>query len=178
MAKNQNKSSTASLNAKLYGSVSTELYGGGPTKTSVKLSARYNPRSLTELAANKLEQMIKPKSLVELAAEKIEQSIKQPAKITKPSKMLPTLKTLAAQALVKDKINYWENKANNRLYKNTMRGGRRPNPIPAPRTKKKQPVAAPRTKIGEKRRAPNGFTKSYEIGLKIGAARKCETGDK
>ena len=27
--------------------------------------------------------------------------------------MLPTLKTVAAQALVKDKINYWENKANN-----------------------------------------------------------------
>ena len=55
----------------------------------------------------------KPKSLVQLAAEKIEQSIKQPAKIPKPSKLTPTLKTLAAKALVKDKINYWENKTNN-----------------------------------------------------------------
>ena len=26
---------------------------------------------------------------------------------------MPTLKTLAAQSLVKDIINYWENKANN-----------------------------------------------------------------
>ena len=42
--------------------------------------------------------------------------------------------------------------------------GRRP--IPAPRRKKQQPVAAPRTKINEKRRALNGYTKSYEIGLK------------
>lgn len=49
---------------------------------------------------------------MQLAAEKIEQSIKQPARITKPSKLLPPLKTLVAQALVKDKMNYWENKAN------------------------------------------------------------------
>lgn len=39
-------------------------------------------------------------------------------------------------------------------------------PIPAPRTKKQQPVPAPRTKINEKRRALNGFTKSYEIELR------------
>ena len=47
-----------------------------------------------------------------------------------------------------------------------MRLGRRPIPIPAPRTKKQQPVAAPRTKTGEKQRALKGFAKSYEIGLK------------
>ena len=85
--------------------------------------------------------------------------------------MLPTLKTLPAQALVKDKAKFWNEKANNDasingLYKNTMRGGRRPTPIPAPRTKKQQSVAAPRTKTGEKRRALKSFTKSYEIGLK------------
>lgn len=52
-------------------------------------------------------------TIVQLAAEKIEQSIKQPAKIPKPGKLTPTLKTLAGKALIKDKINYWENKANN-----------------------------------------------------------------
>ena len=100
-----------------------------------------------------------------MTAEKIERSLKQPAKITKPSKMLPTLKTLAEQALVKDKVKFWDEKANNDAFiKNTIRGGTRP--IPAPRTKKQQPVAAPRTKIGEKQRVLKGFTKSYEIGLK------------
>ena len=139
MGINKNKSSRS--NYKL------RSHDGLPVKSQAVLSARYNPRPLTELAANEIEQSVrmprlaKPKSLVQLTAEKIEQSIKQPAKITKPSKMLPTLKTLAAQALVKDKINYWENKANNdapinRLYKNTMRWGRRPTPIPVPRTKK------------------------------------------
>ena len=43
-------------------------------------------------------------------------------------------------------------------------------PIPAPRRKhllgSKIPIPAPRTKIGEKRRALNGYTKSYEIGIK------------
>ena len=33
--------------------------------------------------------------------------------LPKPSKLTPTLKTLAAKALVKDKINCWENKTNN-----------------------------------------------------------------
>ena len=169
MGTNKNKSSRS--NYKL------RPHDGLSVKPHAVLSARYNPKSLTELAANKIEHSIrmpqsaKPKSLVQLAAEKIEQSIKQPAKMTKPSKMLPTLKTLAAQALLKDKVNYWENKANNDtpingLDKNTMRGGRRPTPIPAPRTKKQQPVAAPRTKIDEKRKALKGFTQSYEIGLK------------
>ena len=55
----------------------------------------------------------KPKSSVQLAAEKLEQSIKRPAVLPKPGKLTPTLKTLAAKALVKDKINYWENKTNN-----------------------------------------------------------------
>ena len=87
----------------------------------------------------------KPKSLVQLAAEKLEQSIKQPAKMPKPSQLLPTLKTLASRALVKDKNQFWNEKAINyasinRLDRNTIRGGGRP--IPAPRTKKQRPVAA------------------------------------
>ena len=101
-------------------------------KPKAALSAKFNPKSLTELSANKLEQMIqpkmpKPKSLVQLAAEKIEQAIKQPTKLPEPSKMLPTLKTLAAQTLVKDKVKVWNEKANNdasinKLDKNTMKG--------------------------------------------------------
>ena len=43
-------------------------------------------------------------------------------------------------------------------------------PIAAPRRKHllggKMPIPAPRTKIGEKRKALNGYTKSYEIGIK------------
>ena len=85
----------ASYNAK-----STRM--GFTFKPQAVLSASYNPKSLqlTELSANKVEQMIqpkftKPKSLVQMAAEKIEQSIKQPAVLPKPSKLLPTLKTLA-----------------------------------------------------------------------------------
>lgn len=40
-------------------------------------------------------------------------------------------------------------------------------PIPAPRKKKggKIPIRTPRTKIGEKRKALNGYTKSYEMGI-------------
>ena len=147
---------------------SAKSHNGLSVKPKAVIPAKFNPKSLTELSANKLEQMIqpkltKPKSLVQLAAEEIdlEQSIKQPTKLPEPSKMLPTLKTLAAQALVKDKVKFWNEKANNdasinRLDKNTMRRGRRPTPIPAPRTKKQQPVAVPRTKIDEKRRALKG----------------------
>ena len=119
MAKNQHRSSSSNYKLRSHGGLSTESHDGLPVKSQAVLSARYNPRSLTELAANKIEKSIrmprlaKLKSLVQLAAEKIEQSIKQPAKIPKPSKLTPSLKTLAAQALVKDKINYWENKANN-----------------------------------------------------------------
>ena len=115
--------------------------------------------------------LYRPKSLIQLAAEKLEQSIKKPAVLSKRSNRLPTLKALAAKAMVKDKIKYFEELSDrqaptSRLDKNIMRGGRHPTPISAPRTKKQQPVAAPRTKIGEKRRALKGFTKSYEIGLK------------
>ena len=145
---------------------SAKSHNGLSVKPKAVIPAKFNPKSLTELSANKLEQMIQPKLtkaklLVQLAAEEIEQSIKQPTKLPEPSKMLPTLKTLAAQALVKDKVKFWNEKANNdasinRLDKNTMRRGRRPTPIPAPRTKKQQPVAVPRTKIDEKRRALKG----------------------
>ena len=147
---------------------SAKSQDGLSVKPKAVIPAKFNPNSLTELSANKLEQMIqpkltKPKSLVQLAAEEIdlEQSIKQPTKLPEPSKMLPTLKTLAAQALVKDKVKFWNEKANNdasinRLDKNTIRRGRRPTPIPAPITKKQQPVAVPRTKIDEKRRALKG----------------------
>ena len=76
----------AGSNAKSHGSLSTKPHGSLSTK---------------------------PKSLVQLSAEKIEWSIKEPARIPKPSKLTPTLKTLVAKALVKDKINYWENKVNN-----------------------------------------------------------------
>lgn len=61
-------------------------------KPKAVISAKFNPKSLTELSANKIERMIqlkKPKSLVHQAAEKIEQSIKQPAVLPKPSKMMP-----------------------------------------------------------------------------------------
>ena len=145
---------------------SAKSQDGLSVKPKAVIPAKFNPNSLTELSANKLEQMIqpkltKPKLLVQLAAEEIEQSIKQPTKLPEPSKMLPTLKTLAAQALVKDKVKFWNEKANNdasinRLDKNTMRRGRRPTPIPALGTKKQQPVAVPRTKIDEKRRALKG----------------------
>ena len=39
-------------------------------------------------------------------------------------------------------------------------------PIPAPRTRRQQQVPAPKTVITEKRRALNGYTKSFEILLK------------
>ena len=94
MGKFQNKSSKSNYKLAPHGSLSTTPHNSFCTTPHGSLST-------------------KPKSLVELAAEKIEQSIKQPAKIPKPSKLTPTLKTLAAKALVKDKINYWENKVNN-----------------------------------------------------------------
>ena len=64
---------------------------------------------------------------------------------------------------VKQLIRYFEN---NNLYKP-------PRPIPAPRTKKQQlqpqphPIPAPRTKIMEKSKALKGYTKSYEIAIKM-----------
>ena len=92
---------------------SAKSHDGLSVKAKAVIPAKFNPKLLTELSANKLEQMIqpkltKPKSLVQLAAEKIEQSIKEPTKPSEPSKMLPTLKTLAAQALEKDKVKILE----------------------------------------------------------------------
>ena len=45
----------------------------------------------------------------QLAAEKLEHSIKRPAILPKQSDKMPTLKTLAANSMVKDKIKYFEN---------------------------------------------------------------------
>ena len=53
-----------------------------------------------------------PKSLTQLAAEKMEQSIKRPAK--QPSRM-PSLTQLAARALVKDRIKFLRNCPINKL---------------------------------------------------------------
>ena len=59
-------------------------------------------------SANLAGPVFKPKSLTQLAAEKLEQSIKRPAVLPKQSNRMPTLKTLAANAMVKDKIKYFE----------------------------------------------------------------------
>ena len=59
-------------------------------------------------SANKAGPVFKPKSLTQLAAEKLEQSIKRSTVLPKQSNRLPTLKTLAANAMVKDKIKYFE----------------------------------------------------------------------
>ena len=56
-------------------------------------------------SAKKAGPVFNPKSLTQLAAEKMEQSIKRPAK--QPSRM-PSLTQLAAQSLVKDRIKYFE----------------------------------------------------------------------
>ena len=61
-----------------------------------------------QTASTAVEPVFKPKSLTQLAAEKLEQSIKRPAVLPKQSNRLPTLKTLAANAMVKDKIKYFE----------------------------------------------------------------------
>ena len=56
-------------------------------------------------SAKKAGPVFNPKSLTHLAAEKMEQSIKRPAK--QPSRM-PSLTQLSARALVKDRIKYFE----------------------------------------------------------------------
>ena len=56
-------------------------------------------------SAKRAGPVFNPKSLTQLAAEKMEQSIKRPAK--QPSRM-PSLTQLAARALVKDRIKYFE----------------------------------------------------------------------
>ena len=60
------------------------------------------------VSANLVGPVFKPKSLTQLAAEKLEQSIKRPAVLPKQSNRMPTLKTLAANAMVKDRIKYFE----------------------------------------------------------------------
>ena len=61
-----------------------------------------------QTASTKAGPVFQPNSLTQLAANKIEQSIKRPAVLPKQSTRLPTLKTLAANAMVKDKIKYFE----------------------------------------------------------------------
>ena len=56
-------------------------------------------------SAKRARPVFNPKSLTQLAAEKMEQLIKRPAK--QPSRM-PSLTQLAARALVKDRIKYFE----------------------------------------------------------------------
>ena len=56
-------------------------------------------------SAERAGSVFNPKSLTQLAAEKMEQSIKRPAK--QPSR-IPSLTQLAARALVKDRIKYFE----------------------------------------------------------------------
>ena len=56
-------------------------------------------------SAKRAGPVFNPKSLTQLAAEKMEQLIKRPAK--QPSRM-PSLTQLAARALVKDRIKYFE----------------------------------------------------------------------
>ena len=61
-----------------------------------------------QTASTAIGPVFQPKSLIQLAANKLEQSIKRPAVLPKQSTRLPTLKTLAANAMVKDKIKYFE----------------------------------------------------------------------
>ena len=61
-----------------------------------------------QTASTAVGPVFKPKSLTQLAAEKLEQSIKRPAVLQKQSNRLRTLKTLAANAMVNDKIKYFE----------------------------------------------------------------------
>ena len=61
-----------------------------------------------QTASTAVGPVFQPKSLTQLAANKLEQSIKRPAVLPKQSNRLPTLKTLAANAMVKDKIKYFE----------------------------------------------------------------------
>ena len=61
------------------------------------------------VSAIKAGPVFKPKSLTQLAAEKFKHPIRRPVVQPKPSGKMPTLKTLAANAMVKDKIKYFEN---------------------------------------------------------------------
>ena len=61
-----------------------------------------------QTASTAVGPVFQPKSLTQLAANKLEQSTKRPAVLPKQSTRLPTLKTLVANAMVKDKIKYFE----------------------------------------------------------------------
>ena len=76
----------------------------GKQAASANLAGPVNQTASANLAGP----VFKPKSLTPLAAEKLEQSIKRPAVLPKQSNRMPTLKTLAANAMVKDKIKYLE----------------------------------------------------------------------
>ena len=68
------------------------------------------PKTVSAKSAGPVDQTVfKPKSLVQRAAEKLEHSIKRPAILPKQSQKKPTQKTLAANAMVTDKIKYFEN---------------------------------------------------------------------
>ena len=71
--------------------------------------------SVKQTASAKAGPVFQPKSVTQLAANKIEQSIKRPAALPKQSTRLPTLKTLAANAMVKNKIKYLRNCPINKL---------------------------------------------------------------
>ena len=133
MAEYLSKRSMASYNAKSHGSVSAEPHARLPGNF-IYANSNMNRENLSKLSkeqlintllvkqtagANKagpvkqtastaVGPVFKPKSLTQLAAEKLEQSMKKPAVLPKPSNRLPTLKTLAANAMVKDKIKYFE----------------------------------------------------------------------
>ena len=64
--------------------------------------------SVSQTASTKVGTVHKNKSLVQLAAENLEHSIKRPVILPKQSDKMPTLKTLAANAIFKDKIKYFE----------------------------------------------------------------------
>ena len=74
----------------------------GKQTASANLAGPVNQTASANLAGP----VFKPKSLTQLAAEKLEQSIKRPAVLPKQSNRMPTLKTLAANAMVKDKIKW------------------------------------------------------------------------
>ena len=61
-----------------------------------------------QTASTAIGPVFQPKSLIQLAANKLEQSIKRPAVLPKQFTRLPTLKTVAANAVVKDKVKYFE----------------------------------------------------------------------
>ena len=140
MAEYLSKRSMASYNAKSHGSVSAEPHARLPgnfiyansnmnrenlSKLSkeqlintllVKQTAGVNKAGpVKQTASTAVGPVFKPKSLTQLAAEKLEQSIKRPAVLPKQSNRLPTLKTLAADVMVKDKIKYFEEQSDKQV---------------------------------------------------------------